>query len=117
MPIARSRSDRYLAAMASALLRLVTLIALLVMPVGMATAPAMAQPVAAGEEAHCGDHQQPADSPPAQQVHCTGCSALPAMEVPAAVSRPLPQAPVLISLVDPLSEIEPELATPPPKLS
>ena len=104
----------YLGAMASLLFRLLTLIAVLLMPAGMASAPALAQPAPAA--GHCDEHQEPADAPSKPQVHCTGCSALPAIGVPEAAAALRPLAPRLIAQIQPISGREPEIATPPPKL-
>ena len=115
--IARQFGNHYLPAMTSVLLRFATLLALLLMPVGMATAPVAAQAAATAAAGHCDEHQEPADAPSSPQAHCAGCVALPAADVPAAVAGLVPQAPVVIALTTPISEREPEIATPPPKLS
>ena len=106
----------YLASMASAVLRLVALVALMLMPLSMASAPAAAQPVAGAPAGHCDDHQKPADAPSAPQVHCTACTALPAIDVPAPIAELAPTMPMLIALAGFLAGIEPDIATPPPKL-
>jgi hypothetical protein len=98
--------------MASAVLRLLALIALALMPLSMVSAPAAAQPVPAG---HCDDHPKPADAPAGPKVHCTACAALPAIDAPAPIAEMAPEAPTLIGLVSSLAGIEPDIATPPPK--
>ena len=102
--------------MASFLFRLLTLVAVLLMPLGMASAPALAQPAPAAA-GHCDEHQEPADAPSKPQVHCTGCSALPVIGAPEAVPALRPLAPRLIAQIQPISGTEPEIATPPPKHS
>lgn len=106
--------------MRSLVLRLLALVAVMLMPFGMAAAPAapvhhqvsMDMPVE-----HCGDEGgAPASS--AIPADCTmGCaSALPAADLAASshpVSRPAPQ-PAIEPL---LSGIDLEIATPPPRLS
>lgn len=103
----------FLAAMAR-LWTLIALVALVLMPIGMAAAPAMAQPAAAG---HCDDHQQPADAPNSAQVHCTGCASLPVLPAPGTVDSLAPQAPALPALVEAFSGVDPRTDPPPPKRS
>jgi len=103
--------------MASALLRLLALFALVIMPLSMASASASAQPAVATPAGHCDDQQQPAKAPSAPQVHCTGCAALPAMDAPAPLAELAPETPMLIALASFLAGIEPDTATPPPKLA
>ena len=50
------RAD-YFRAMATAFFRLLALLALVLMPLSMASAPASAQPTAAAPAGHCDDHQ------------------------------------------------------------
>lgn len=103
--------------MARAVLRLVALFALILMPLSMAGAPASAQPAAAAPAGHCDDHQKPADAPKTQQMHCTGCSALPVMEPPLPFAEMSPEAPVELRPVVLSAGIIPETATPPPKFA
>ena len=105
----------YLRAMAAASLRLMALVALLLMPAGMAGAPALAQPVASASE-HCGEHQQPADTSSEAQKHCAACSALPAVDL-AQASTLAPVTPRVIAGMSATSGIQPEIETPPPKRS
>jgi hypothetical protein len=102
--------------MASALLRMLALFALVLTPLSMASAPASAQPIASAPAGHCDDQQQPAKGPAGAQMHCTGCAALPAIDAPPPVAEIVPQMPLLIALATHLSGIEPDTATPPPKL-
>lgn len=105
----------YVAPMPAALIRLVMLIALAFMPFGMTSAPAMATSVSSSATGHCDEHQKPADAPAKMDMHCATCAALPADE-PAEVAELRPQAPILISAIHALSDTQPEIATPPPKL-
>lgn len=98
--------------MASAVLRLLALFALVFMPLSMATASARAQPSAAAPTGHCDDHQKPSDVLPGQQLHCTGCAALPAMGAPLPTSQLRPKTPMELALVELPLGIVPETATP-----
>ena len=113
--IAAKGSPAYVARMPVVLLRLVMLIALAFMPFGMTNAPAMAASPSGSAAGPCDDHQKPADAPAKMDMHCATCAALPADE-PAEVVELRPQAPMLISAVNALSDTQPEIATPPPKL-
>jgi hypothetical protein len=114
--IAPDAPGGYPTRMASAVLRLLALFALIFMPLSMASAPASAQPSAAAPSGHCDDHQKPSDAPAGQQMHCTGCAALPAMDAPFPISELQPQTPMELTLVELPAGIVPETATPPPKL-
>ncbi len=111
--IAARRSPAYVPGMAAALIRLVLLVALALMPMGMASAPAAAPaPTAAG---HCDEHQQPADAP-MMDVHCATCAALPAIAAPPGDPGLRPETPRFARAAGALSNTEPEIATPPPRL-
>ncbi|HEX6374793.1 MAG TPA: hypothetical protein VFZ91_03630 [Allosphingosinicella sp.] len=103
---------------ASRLLRWFTLLALLLAPLGMiGGAPAVAHygAVAAG---HCADMENPADAPSSVPMDCTtACSALPAQADGIAVRPLLPCAPEPAALTVRLHSLEPEAATPPPRIS
>jgi hypothetical protein len=101
--------------MASGFLRLLVLFALVLMPLSMASAPASAQPSASAPAGHCDEHQQPAKAP-GPQMHCTECAGLPAIDEPAPVAELSPSMPMIIALASFLAGIEPDTATPPPKL-
>ena len=116
-PIASGKSRGYSAAMASAVLRLLALFALMLMPLSMGSAPATAQPVATAPAGHCDEQPQPEKAPAGPQVHCTACAALPAIDAPAPVAGMAPEMPVMIELAGSLAGIEPDIATPPPKLA
>ena len=114
--IAAKGSPAYVARMPVVLLRLVMLIALAFMPFGMTNAPAMAASGSGSASGHCDEHQKPADAPAKMDMHCATCAALPATET-IEVAELRPQAPILISAIHALSDTQPEIATPPPKLS
>ena len=103
--------------MAATFLRLMMLVALAIMPFGMAGAPAAALPsTAAASGGHCDDHQKPADAPSTPKAHCAACAALPVSDSPVAVAE---FRPILLRVVRAeqwLAEQEPDIDTPPPKL-
>jgi len=105
--------------MASALIRLLALIALLFMPLGMGAAPALAladrHPAMLSEYGHCGE--QPDQAPAQQQMDCKAtCIALPAASSPVPVPPDTPTAPRTIGMAVPFTPFVPEIATPPPKI-
>lgn len=104
--------------MISALLRLLTVFAVLLMPAAMVGAPAAAASTAAAQATaeHCGEHGEPEQGPEKASAHCVSCSALPALEVPAPVDPLLPRTPMVLALVQGIDGITPDIATPPPKL-
>ena len=119
--IVQTSSSPYGASMIAALLRLLTLLALVLMPFGMASTPAVAQAMPANhamaQSAHC-DQQSDQNKSPAhssQQMHCAMCAALPASEPPRPDAELRPTAPRIIAAVCPFNGIELEIATPPPK--
>jgi hypothetical protein len=118
--------------MAAAALRLLALIALVLMPFGMAGTPALAAPVAndhrtamghevAGMEmSHCADRQdgQRDKAPTPKPMNCmAACAAIPAPGVPLLAEAMKPALPRAVFLATPFSGIDPEIATPPPKLA
>ena len=108
----------YLPPMASALFRLLALVALMLMPAGMAGAQAFAQPASAGVNAdHCDEHGVPDSAPGKAPAHCTGCAALPELEPPPAIGELPPESKRFIARVEPFPGIILEIATPPPKLA
>lgn len=114
--IAAKGSPAYVAGMPAVLLRLVMMMALAFMPFGMTNAPAMAASVASSASGHCDEHQKPADAPSAPKAHCAACAALPAGDAPVAVAE---LRPALLLEVEPerwITEREPDIDTPPPKL-
>ena len=121
LPVAKSLPSKVRGpmppSMAATFLRLMMLVALAIMPFGMAGAPAAALPsTAAASGGHCDDHQKPADGPSTPKAHCAVCAALPAGDTSMAVSE---LRPVLLRVVQAeqwLAEQEPDIDTPPPKL-
>ena len=121
-PVIASPSLRtYFALMPSMVVKLLTLLALVLMPLGMGTAgamPAHHAPETAIVE-HCDeDGGQPADQTRDQSMDCAiSCSMLAVAEVQVdspSVARPVPTARLL---VHPDAGLHPDTATPPPKLS
>src|SRR5687767_447025 len=106
----------YVTAMASALLRILMLVALALMPLGMTGAAAAAAPSSAAAAGHCDDHQKPVDAPAKMDMHCATCAALPVVQ-PNLTDRGLrPELPRLVKAANALSDTEPETDTPPPRL-
>ena len=117
--IVRTGLRPYVRRMIAALLRLLTLIALALMPLGMTGAPAVAQPMPMSHHmasnGHC-DEQNSPDEAPASKMDCTAmCTALPATDAPAPAPGLKPVPPRSIALMASFAGIEPEIATPPPK--
>lgn len=118
--IVQTASRPYGAQMTAAFFRLLTMLALVLMPFGMASAPA-AQPMPADHAmaatGHCDEQsdQEKAPSHSSNQMHCAMCAALPASEPPAPIAGFLPTAPRIIATVAPFNGIELEIATPPPR--
>ena len=121
--IATTGSRPYGEHMAAALLRLMAIAAFVLMPFGMTGATASTGPLRADVSAmamgagHC-DEQPGKERAPSAQMDCTAmCTALPAADVwvPLCVLRPT--APRTLTIAAPFSGIEPEIATPPPRLS
>ena len=108
--------------MASALLRLLALIALVIMPFGMTSAPALAAPahhdMAMAGAGHC-DEQQDSDRATVQdRMDCTAaCTALPAASAPVLAPPLKPTTPRTIAIVAPFHGVILEIATPPPRLA
>jgi hypothetical protein len=105
--------------MAAAILRLLTLVAFMLMPLSMTSAGATPMPadhsamaIGAG---HC-DEQPEQDKTPAAKMDCTAtCAALPGAEVWVPLPVLKPMASRTVALTAPFSGIEPEIATPPPR--
>ena len=119
--IVQTSSTHYGASMIAALLRLLTVLALVLMPFGMVSIPAAAEAMAADHATmpmgHCGD-QSDQDKAPAhtsQQMHCAMCAALPASEPPTPAAGVPPSTPRSIATVSRFDGIELEIATPPPR--
>ena len=118
--IVQTSSSHHGAGMTTALLRLITLLALVLMPFGMASAPAVAQPLPAShvmaQADHCDEQSDHGKAPAysSRQVHCAMCAALPASEPPTPIAGLRPTAP-RIATASPPRGIELEIATPPPR--
>lgn len=110
----------YVAAMASAALRLIAFIAVLLMPLGMTASPAAAHavPSATMPMQHCPD--QPAsndDKAGIPQCMMVCSAALPAVDAPAAEPHIIVCLPEQPARADMLRGLHPEAATPPPRRS
>jgi hypothetical protein len=119
--IVETASRSYGAGMVAVAIRMLTLLALVIMPFGMAGAPATAQSRPADHSAastgHCDEQSGEKGSPvkSAPMMHCAMCVALPAAEAPKPRVAILPGAPRAIAAVTSVDGIELEIATPPPK--
>lgn len=106
--------------MTSVTLRLLAAIAVLLMPLGMSSASASATLVspaqAAAAPAGCEDHHAPTGAPAKVDVHCASCVALPVLEAPQETRHAPLSAPALPFPTRWTLGLEPEVATPPPKL-
>ena len=103
--------------MASLILRLMALLALVLMPVGMGAAPAATKASHAMSSEHCGGHDEDRDQPASRDMHCAACAALPAIEMPELASDLRPQLPRLVRSAHAKPDSILEIATPPPKLA
>ena len=93
------------------------LIALSLMPFSMSGAAAASVPTATAETGgHRDDHQKPADAPSAPKAHCAACAALPAIDAPLAVAELRPAMLRNIEAERRITEREPDIDTPPPKI-
>lgn len=118
--VASGLREAYLRAMsASALLRLLTLIALFLAPLAMiGAAPATAHGRSAAA-AHCAETGKPAEAPPSAPIDCmiacAGC--LPAQGGLLGARPPLAPTAQAVPLHFQLHGLHPEAATPPPRRS
>lgn len=102
--------------MASSLFRLLAAIAVVLMPLGMASAGAQtAAPDSAAESSPCEGHEEPASAPGDADRHCGACIALPALGAPVALAGLLPRGAISTAAAAALLSPAPEVATPPPK--
>ena len=93
------------------------MVALLFMPLSMASVPAAALPSPATVSAgHCDEHQKPADAPSAPKAHCAVCAALPVGDAPVTVAELRPALPLEVEVERWIAERKPDIDTPPPKL-
>ena len=118
--IVRAAWQPYIGAMLTCWIRLLTLIAVALMPFGMASAPASVMPLKSVQAGHCDDHKGEqrdlAPAAPAEaKLHCASCTALPALH---GSFEPEPLEPAGIEpdvLAGSFGGIQPEIATPPPR--
>jgi hypothetical protein len=120
MPVIAQQAPRpYVAGMTAALLRLLTLLALVLMPLGMTSAPAAASPMPPSHDmaamGHC-DEQPGEDEAPVSKIDCTAmCTALPATDGSTPTSVLKLTAPRTVAVATPFVGMVPEIATPPPR--
>lgn len=114
--IAGQGSRPYGATMPAVILRLFIVVALALMPFGMAGSRAIAAAVPAAAAGHCGEHQKPADAPAKMKMHCASCAALPSIQTTKERAYLGPEVPRHLKAMA-LPGTEPETATPPPRLS
>jgi hypothetical protein len=118
--IAATGSRPYEPAMAAAIFRLLALVALVLMPLGMAGAPANAQSTTTDHVAvamgHCDDQPAKDKAPAPSKMDCMAmCTALPAANGPLLSSAMKPAAVRSTFVASPFAGVEPEIATPPPR--
>ena len=102
------------------MLRLLTLIALVLMPFAMSGSRAEAHVMPEGMSAshHGSDHRMPDSPSPMDMAQCMlMCAALPAAEPLALSPNEVPKAPRRLTLADPIHGIILEIATPPPRVA
>ena len=105
--------------MPALILRLMTLLALALMPFGMGVASAAPVHHAPSAATACDEHGgQPAKASPDQALDCAmACSMLVAAEARVEEPAPLIRLPAAGLLIERAAGLHPETATPPPKLS
>ena len=119
--IAHSKTRVYSAAMARITGKLLILLALLTMPAGMSWVGASAS--SGGHEAvmdmaHCPDSAPAADLEPGIAPCNMACAAaLPAFGAPVEAEVAAPDCPLAVAEIGRLNGLEPDIATPPPRLS
>lgn len=110
----------YRSSMPSVILRLLTALAVMLMPLGMsnalASAPHTSPALAAAADGACGDHRAPTEAPGKSNMHCAACASLPAMEGPQQALQAPVSVPTVPIPVRWILGLEAEVATPPPKL-
>ena len=96
--------------------RLLTLVALVLMPFGMTAAPAHGGPIAHAVTADGCDGNEDQDEAPVTRSDCTiSCTAIPLAGQSISRTFALPEAPQLVAPVVSFRGIVPEIATPPPR--
>ena len=118
--IATLPAGPYFRPMLSRCLRILTLVALVLMPFTMGSAPAQAQSahsaMAKMSSEHCADHQDNGAKPVTDMAQCMlMCAALPAAEALSLTPPVLPRTPLILSAVKSIHGIILEIATPPPR--
>jgi hypothetical protein len=116
--IAQQGSPHYGSGVIAVLLRLLTLLALGVMPIGMTSAPAAASTKPASHHMMAGqcDEQPEQDQEPASKMDCAAmCAALPATDSAGTTSVLKPKASRTLAVATPFNGIILEIATPPPR--
>lgn len=104
----------YLPGVTRSLLQLLTLVAVMLMPLGMTASPAQAMPAVG----HCDDgHGSTPEFPADPLAHCLGCAALPVADAVGVASDARREPPRLIAFAATIEGSDPETATPPPKQS
>jgi hypothetical protein len=100
-------------------LRLLALVAVVLTPAAMMSAPAAAKPATVSSTgSHCAGHQdeQRKEQPPVNdEAQCLACAGLLVAERPHVAELPWLRAALLAGHLHKFMGIEPELATPPPK--
>ena len=102
--------------MSGRILRLLALLAMLMMPAGMASAADVPMAAASTTAGHCDEHSEPAGTPADLAGHCAGCSALPTFALPEPEAVVRPKTVLTLVAMEPFVGIEPDTITPPPKL-
>ena len=118
--IASPCSPAYFRVMFSAVLRLLTVAALVVMPFGMSAASiGSAQHASVANKGHCDDQSgKPAEEPVDRLAGCTaGCSMFMAEIAPAEAPIAVLGEAVAGPILQPWLSLPPETATPPPKIA
>ena len=118
--IAGTASSSYVRAMAAIFVRLMTLVALVLMPIGMANASAAAGPVerpAATALGHCEDKKSEDKAPESEAMACAAaCAALAASPRPALAAPLKLKAQQTMAIEPSFNGIVLEIATPPPRV-
>ena len=104
--------------MVSALLRALTALSLMLMPLGAAQAAVLAADAPAHAETaigHCSDQEEPGKAAGAGERHCTSCTADRAVNSTLLDKVPMATAPAAAIVARLLLGLELEIATPPPR--
>jgi hypothetical protein len=101
--------------MLPSLSRLLAILALVLMPIGMTSAPAMAAEHGQAATMPCDSHEEPPKSTPDRQAHCTSCAATAEPSATLADDRLEPLAILADRSERLLLGILLDVATPPPR--